>query len=218
MPSISNAGVLPFSDDFEDGSATDGSPGTWVPGAAPRGTRHVVNGDYVVSHTGLLSSYVEESDTLVGDISIRTQLRILETNSSAFAYVFARSPDAAAYFGGINSNGELAIGETTSSGGITTHIRNFFTGIDPQTTDVLLQFDIIGNELSLRAWAEGSPKPVSPQLVSHDNTLTSGSFGVFMFTDSQSSVAYRWFEAVPEPSSAILVLGSLFGLISLRRE
>jgi hypothetical protein len=144
------AGLLPFIDNFEDGSATDGSPGTWLPGGSAEAVREVVGGDYILSHTALASSFVEGSTT--GDVSIRTQLRILETDSFVFAAVFARSPSFASYFGGIRETGEIAIGESFAGGGITTRER-VFTELNPFTTDVLLQFDVIGDQISLTAWA-----------------------------------------------------------------
>ena len=37
--SSTNAQLLPFVDDFNDGNATDGMPGTWLPGTESGGIR-----------------------------------------------------------------------------------------------------------------------------------------------------------------------------------
>ena len=74
---------MPFFDNFDDMNAADGMPGTWVPGAAaPGGDRDASSGDFTVTHSGTVSTYVEEL-TGLRDVSIRTQLRLLNWNTSA---------------------------------------------------------------------------------------------------------------------------------------
>jgi hypothetical protein len=47
-------------------------------------------------------------------------------------------------------------------------------GIDPRAQDVLLRFDVIGNELSAWAWREGDPMPAEPQVTAVHSELAAG--------------------------------------------
>ncbi|MEZ6097982.1 MAG: PEP-CTERM sorting domain-containing protein [Pirellulaceae bacterium] len=216
VPAISGAAVLPFFEDFEDGDATDGSPATWSPGAQPTGTRIVSGGDYIFTASSLASSYVEESADLVGDISIQTQIRFLETNAESYAGVFARSPDFRSYWGGITDSGQLYIGEELENG-TSTNVRGpVSTGINARVNDALLQFDVFGNTIGLTAWEDGRDKPMQPQISFQDDSLVSGTFGLFIQSNASTKVAFRWFEAVPEPSTLVLLVFGLLYLVQHR--
>jgi len=47
-------------------------------------------------------------------------------------------------------------------------------GIDPRAQDVLLRFDVIGNELSAWAWREGDPMPPEPQVSAVHSEFATG--------------------------------------------
>jgi hypothetical protein len=119
--------------------------------------------------------------------------------------------------GVIREDGLIAIAESSDAGALQIH-SEVATSLDPVARDVILQFDTIGNRISLWAWHAGDAKPNQPQLVAFDNTLTFGSLVVGIGTDARigaggfSRVAFRHFEAVPEPSTA--ALGSL-GFLTL---
>jgi RNA polymerase sigma factor (sigma-70 family) len=204
-----------FFDDFEDGSVTDGSPVTWLPGSFTGGTSQVVAGSYEISGTVVSSS--ADGTLSFRDGSIRTQLRFLESNNATVAFLNARSPTVAAYLGVIRQDGLIAIAESSDASALQIH-SEIATSLDPVARDVVLQLDTIGNRISLWAWHAGDPKPNQPQLVVLDDTLTFGSVVVGIGTDARigaggfSRVAFRHFEAVPEPSTA--ALGSL-GLVAL---
>jgi hypothetical protein len=208
------AGTI-FFDDFEDGSVTDGSPVTWLPGSFTGGTSEVVAGSYEISGTVVSSS--ADGTLSFRDGSIRTQLRFLESNSASVAYLNARSPTVAAYLGVIRQDGLIAIAESSDAGALQIH-SEVATSLDPVARDVILQLDTIGNRISLWAWHAGDPKPNQPQLAVFDDTLTFGSVVIGIGTDARigaggfSRVAFRHFEAIPEPTSVIL--GSL-GFLTL---
>jgi hypothetical protein len=47
-----------------------------------------------------------------------------------------------------------------------------------------LQFDVIGNQLSMFVWRPGEVKPVTPTLTVAENVLSSGVTGVLLDTGS----------------------------------
>ncbi len=201
-------GATYFFDDFEDGDETDGVPATWLRGDNTNGASGVVAGDYILTGTDV-SSYVEES-TAFDDGYVRVQLRFLQSINSTFAYIGARSPIGAAYVGGIQQDGALAIIEANEGTPIQIH-ASINTSLSPSTRDVLLQFDTVGTRISLTAWHLGDPKPAQPQLVVFDDTTTSGEVGVGLGNGGGASqVAFRHVEAVPEPPA--MALGSLGAL------
>ncbi|MEZ6097980.1 MAG: PEP-CTERM sorting domain-containing protein [Pirellulaceae bacterium] len=214
-----------FCDDFNDGSISDGIPGTWLPGASPGGLRDASSGDFVVTHSASMSTYVQELNG-VRDLSIRTKFNLPNTSRGGAdeLNLWARSPlppavdDPAAYVGGINVDGVIYI-VYFSGDRVSTVLRSASTSIDPVNNDVFLQFDIFGNELSLTAWQDGSAKPSSPQLVARDNRLREGGQVGFSFSPmgGTDSATLRYFEVVPEPSS-ILLLGLSLTVFTVRRR
>ena len=227
------ARLIPFSDDFEDGDAADGNPVTWLEqaeGGLP-GVREVLNGDYIHQGPGYFASFVHESSEPpfgpVGGISIRTQLRVLDTDSgwvfSSLAAGGVTPGDGVAaqlLWGGVGANGELSLGEFIGGANVThASTRLAFNPVD---TDVFLQLDVRGNSLSLTAWAEGSQKPGQPQL-DHARTTPPplpGAFGVFINSggDRTPRVAFRSYEAVPEPSTLVLALFALPLILGVMRR
>jgi hypothetical protein len=207
-PTCSCAGSF-FIDDFEDGDATDGDPVTWVPGLAPdAATREVIAGDYVLSSNVTSSSLVQEYSDL-GDVSVLTKLRITELGGSvAIAGVLARRSENASYFGGIWPDGRLRVGETDSSlGFVQWHDEQ--TALDPLGSDILLNLEVRGSEISLTGWEDGHPRPETPQVSFTDDSLSQGGVGLFLDTGDPSTVAFRFFANVPEPSAFLLTLLAL---------
>lgn len=191
-----------FRDDFEDGNMADGNPVTWAPGRASGGTREVIGGDLVMQHNDIAGTVVEGTSQLT-DVSIRTQLRVLDANGWVFPAVFARSTPnptrpslGSFYWGGILGNGDIAIGET--HGNSDTTWQQVPTSLDPFVADVVLQLDVEGDEISLTAWEEGQAEPDVPTITHTDDSLTSGSIGVGLSTGNDSRIAFRYFEAVTD--------------------
>jgi hypothetical protein len=218
--SLSIANGSPFQlDDFEDGNADDGSPFTWTPGGYPGGTRTVINGDYLISNTGTSTSYAPEAN-VVGDVAITTQLPMTSAVNNGFAGIFVRSPTTtASYWAGIEWDGTLYVGESPGSDG--SGIRESVdSSLSPRSTDVLLELSAIGYQINFYAWELGQSRPAMPQLSFQDETLSSGPFGFVINGQGQATtVAYRWFEAVPEPSGTALLVSAVTCLaLGVRRR
>lgn len=196
---------LPFEDDFNDGIATDGNPGTWIPGGQPGATQDASSGDFVITHNGQSWARVEELAGLK-DVSIRTQVRFfLNSTNGDFASVWARAVgDFGSYWAGVRENGFLGIGRENVDG-TRTNLATRSTSLDPVTGDVALRFDVFGNQLSLFAWQAGNPMPLAPQLTATDNVWTvGGDMGLTLTTNlfggsNTASVAFRHFAVIPEP-------------------
>jgi hypothetical protein len=196
-PATNHAGLLPFVDDFNDGDATDGSPGTWLPGTEAGGTRIATSGDMVVTHTGWAATGVDELRGL-RDMSMRTQLRFTQVSGNrdgAVVWGRAASPGVV-YYGAIDTEGLIAIGITGPSGGF---LDSMTTSLDPIGNDVILQFDMLGDRLNLTAWQEGTVKPSLPQLSATDARLTEGGGLGFTLTSNlnggsaPAAVVFRYF-------------------------
>jgi hypothetical protein len=200
---------LAFTDTFNDGNATDGNPVSWIGGS-------VVNQDFRLSGTGVTYSLVAGSQDF-GDVSIRTTARahvdsLGTSNAFHFLGPIARgtSNEQSFFWGGITTDRFLSVGTWqpfSQSGGIS-------TSLDPTTMDVDLQFDVVGNLLSLWAWSDaaGIPKPASPQVTWQSSLqLNAGSIGLsYNANGGTGYVDYRSFSVVPEPATgALLLVGAI---------
>ncbi len=203
---------LPFIDNFNDGDATDGMPGTWIPGDEPGGIRDASSGDLVVTHSDQSATALEESSQLL-DVSLRTQLTFSEVSGNTDSVALWARSTGRVYFGGITTDGVLGIGLNDGA-----FFDTIPSSLDPVGGDVLLQFDVIGNEISLTAWQEGTPKPARPQLSRTNNTLTQPGRVGFTLTPNfgggsgSATVVLRHYMVVPEPSTTALLC---VGFISL---
>ena len=223
-----HAGVIPFCDHFEDGDHTDGIPGTWIPGKYPGGIRDSSSGDFVTTDTGpgQADTALEEL-TGLEDVSIRTQFRFSQYSGddAAYGYVFARQSQEegnySEYWGGIKStDASIAIGYTRPTLGDVI-LDEVSTSLDPFTKDVLFQFDVVGNQISLTAWQEGEPQPPVPQMSVTDSHVTEGgALGIGLGTEAgvSASLVHRYVCFVPEPSTFILAALGLVLFCGCRRR
>jgi len=177
--SVATGGIV-FLDDFEDGSATDGAPVTWSPLPGFTGSFEVIEGDYVLTRPSNIEemySFVNQH-TLAGT-SIRTQARLIGSNAWWLALLARVNPaDPSAYVVLMKNNARLEIwrfGPTASNSWM---LAGADVGIDPRAQDVLLRFDVIGNELSAWAWREGDPMPAEPQVRTVHSEFAMGVVGV----------------------------------------
>ena len=213
------AADIPFLDDFNDGSATDGNPATWTPlPGFSTGTFIAVTGDYVVTQP--LDTWPQAAMpnmTPLGDISIRAQVRELQGRGPIS--LIGRLGNAAApsgYQAGIEAGGLYIV--RTDSPFNSIDLASAATSLNPSVEDVLLQFDIAGSQLSLFAWRAGEDKPDSPNLSATDSTFSSGVAGILIDTPGPGthSVAFRSIHVantpIPEPSTAAL---SSLGIVAL---
>jgi hypothetical protein len=269
----SAASAVSWTDDFNDGSVTDGNPVTWLqdPGSLFPGTYDATSGDYKLTDPNgpfnQMITWVQSPS--FGEVHIRTQGTILpgalEGQDQGNLAILARL-DAATlsgyvlYFdtdfnlgalvlqgGGTLVDESVDLGDgrfnddkiidgadfiqwqrefpdTRSANNLTEWETNFgWASFSPFGTEVNLQFDIVGNQLSGTVWEVGTPQP-APQFTytDPDNTYTTGAVGLGYDDDSEDTTGvYRFFtvqdtpfasavgaaSAVPEPTSLALAVG-----------
>ena len=223
LTSSVRAADIPLYEDFNDRSATDGSPAAWRPFAevgSADGTFDASSGDFVLTPASGANTLTALLDPPVDlpNLSIRTQFRnsgILEQSVHGTG-VLVRG-DAATFSAldcGIDNSGELYInyqGPYTQLGGALTDLR-------PLEEDVVLQVDVFGTLVSVFAWRPGEPKPDQPQLQAFSDHRASGSIGIYYNPPdiANGTATFRYVqvarEPIPEPPTA--ALGSL-GFIAL---
>ncbi|MHC4535781.1 MAG: LamG domain-containing protein [Planctomycetota bacterium] len=194
-------GKIVFLDDFEDGSATDGAPVTWSPVPGLTGNFEVIDGDFVLTRpSNIEEMFSVVNQYILADTSIRTQARLIGSNAWWFG-LFARGAEGTIYIALLKNNTKLEIWRFGSS---TRTLASVNVGIDPRAQDVLLRFDVIGNELSAWAWREGEPMPAEPQVRAvHTQIATAGTVGVAADLGtrlSNNDAIFRYvevYEAVP---------------------
>ena len=214
------AGTVLF-DDFNDGSAMDGSPASWTPFPGfNTGTFNASTGDFVLTQPPDGSPQVVlPSIAPLGATSIRAQVRELQGGGPISLMArFSTVGIPAGYQAGIGG-GELYI-ERTNAPFNNTSLAAANTNLNPSVEDVFLQFDLIGSQLNLFAWRVGEARPNTPTLSATDSTFPSGVAGILI--DSAGiphSVAFRAIHIadtpIPEPSSVALVSLGAIALASL---
>jgi inhibitor of cysteine peptidase len=176
--SVATGGIV-FRDDFEDGSATDGAPVTWTPVPSAAGSFEVIDGDFVLTRPSPIEEmycYVNQYTTLA-DTSIRTQARLIP--GGWWFGVYARGNlGEGIYISALKNNGKLEIWRFGASVYVGSMLASADVGIDPRAQDVLLRFDVIGNELSAWAWREGDPMPAEPQVTAVHSEFSTGGVGL----------------------------------------
>ncbi len=177
--SIARGGIV-FRDDFEDGSATDGVPVTWTPVPGMTGSFEVIDGDFVMTRpSNIEEMYAAVNQYTLADTSIRTQARLIGSGAWWLALLARGSfTDYTTYALLLRNDKRLEIWRFGPPGPNSRILAGADVGIDPRAQDVLLRFDVIGNELSARAWREGDPMPVEPQVTTVHSEWAMGSVGI----------------------------------------
>jgi hypothetical protein len=208
---IADAQLLPFLDDFSDGNTADGRPGTWLP--VNNRIVDAASGDLVLTHNAQFSTHIQELDGLQ-DVSIRTQLRFIQLSKNQDAAILFARAGAGSYWGELTSDGLLAYGEVAGGNVSVWEIRS--TSFNPVAGDVLMQFDVIADRISLTVWPESSLMPTKPQLTRTDRSITEGGqLGITFLPNvdggnATASAVFRYVSVVPEPSSLpLLVVGMI---------
>jgi hypothetical protein len=161
---------FPFLDDF-----SDDMPVSWI----PLGTvvMDASSGDLVMAtgSAGPISAFSSLGGYV--DVSIHTQLRLLvgelgsENRHSVRIRVLSQiAPQDLVYSGGLRSDGGLTIRtfDPTAGGGV--DLASTMTDLDMFSSDIHLRFNVLGDTVSLSAWADGTLEPVTPQLIVTDLT------------------------------------------------
>lgn len=214
-----------FIDDFEDGSATDGMPVTWVPiPTFATGSRDVVNGEYVLTPEAATIGTEMDSEVaglVFGDVSLRTLVRSGPEN---WVGIYGRSnfvgPSGGSVSGGFRTDGLLFIATSTNTSNDILDSQSLAHGLANE--DVHLQLDIFGTDLSLTMWLDGDDKPSMPQLNAPiPFSPSEGTIGVAVIptgTQTLSPVAFDFIAAVPEPGALVLTLAGMLGFLRFRRR
>lgn len=205
-----------FTDNFEDGSATDGMPVTWTPEPPfDTGEFNVVGGDFLITPGPVPSLGPDwfESDAFVadrvfGDVTVKTQVRALGSGRSHTGVVVLSDFSSTSLWAAIRDDGRMIVGAFNDE---FEDLWEATSQVSPIQMDVNLQFTVSDDAAEFYAWAVGGEKPSAPQLVVPnlpDYLLTEGHVGVFVASGSRTTQstpsAYRWFAAVPEPSTFAL--------------
>ena len=91
----------------------------------------------------------------------------------------------------------------------------------------MMEFGAVGDQLSLKAWKAGDAEPAQPQLEITDSTHQLGTIGVtsaVQIDQIQTPVVLSshyediYFTPVPEPSTLVLTMLALVGLLVYARR
>ncbi|MCA9184491.1 MAG: hypothetical protein KDA99_02690 [Planctomycetales bacterium] len=175
-----------------------------------------------------VGSYVRIPAGSLSTTSIRTQVAL---NGSAVGLgLLARTTPSGWYQAGYNADEKrLYIGFNGPSPLFAyNHLASLEdVDFDLDSRDLLLQFDLVGYDLSLTAWQPGDPMPSTPQ-VSYTDLLRrsgGGSQGILLDPESPgtpSSATFRFVHVadskiVPEPATAYVLAIGIAWLCTARR-
>jgi hypothetical protein len=197
-------------DDFNDGNAEDGNPVTWTyneAGATP-GMYTAVSGDYSLSAPGTGT----DNDNLIASVNVsfgstymRTQTVIVPDElvspipEGNPGFVARWNPSTlSGYALYLDHGGQYALLRVDGGAPSVLDI------LDPfelnSSTDVILELNIVGDQLSAYAWLPGEEKPAAPLLSGIDSTYASGRAGILFNEDDDSSAGvFRWVAAQDTP-------------------
>jgi hypothetical protein len=197
-----------WSDNFNDGSVTDGNPVTWsqdLLGFFP-GNYDASSGDYSLSGavTGQMVTWVD--GVSFTDSYIRTQGVVLPgtepTEVDGNLAILGRldTNTVSAYVLYVDTTGGT-LGLQISLGGTLTDIAPpVELGTFDARSDIIIELDIVGNQLSGYAWQPGNPKPAAPQIMATDSTLPAGPAGIAYDEDDDNTTGlFRFVTAQDTP-------------------
>lgn len=201
-------------DNFNDGNATDGNPVTWLEdlggsGFFP-GSYDASSGDYVLdpapgSPTGQMSALVPGMSFT--DTYMRLQGIVLPdpndpTMDGGNLVLTARidPQTVSGYLVYFDVSGNLNI--QTLIQGQTQDIGTTFDAPFNAGSEVVVEFNVVGNQLSAYAWLADDPagKPAEPQVMATDDTFTSGIAGIAFAEDDPGTIGvFRYAAAQSTP-------------------
>jgi hypothetical protein len=204
-------------DDFNDGSVTDGNPVTWEQnlfGFFP-GVYDASSGDYALSNHG--SGNNNQLVTWVDGVSftdsyIRAQGVVLPGSQpnevgGNLALLGRLDPNTvSAYVLYIDDGGQLGL-QIALGGALSDLAPAVNLGDINAASDVIIELDVIGNELSGYAWRPGDLKPASPQIFAIDNTFPSGKAGIAYDEDDDNTTGLFRFAAAQDTPFVDMLAG-----------
>ncbi len=187
-------------DDFSDGSATDGEPARWS--MAFGGTQTVEDGSLVItalSPTFPASRLVTPIANFT-DISVRTQMRLLEGEMIGFGVRYNPDGDDRGTYGGFIDGDMAVIGIGGNAGELFAEAP---IDLDVKNEDVMLQFDVFGDSLELWVWPVGAAMPAAPTATAVNDEELAGRMFVWASlgnsVGSESSAAFRFIHVSTTP-------------------
>jgi len=202
-------------DDFNDGDATDGAPLIWDP-IVPEfpGDYDAASGDFVMTPplSGSPQQFVVAMarGVTAEDVSIRAQVRKIQANPIVEEYIdiLARLDpldpsrtvgEYSVYDALLRYDGTLRIDRFTNNQRTT--LASVHVPYDVTQQDVVMQFDLFGNTLSLWAWLPEESMPPTPQLTVTDLSFASGGIAIGSSDGPGDSVGiFRWVYISPDHS------------------
>jgi hypothetical protein len=198
-----------WSDDFNDGSITDGNPVTWGTNAANAfpGNYDASSGDFAMSRPGnadddILVAWVENME--FQDVYVRTQGVVLpgpapeEVGGNLVLLGRLDAMFVTSYVLYLDTGGSLVL--QISLGGALTDLAEADLGELNAASEVIMELNIVGDQLSGYAWRPGDPKPAAPQVSVTDTVFTSGDAGIAYAEDDDNTTGiYRWVMAQDVP-------------------
>ena len=199
LPRALNAEPQFFFEDFND--LENGEVRLWRQGAWAGAPTFVENGNLIIEDCGFdcaIGIIDPETNTWARytDVSFRIQGRItaMEGPGRSFISPYGRSlPGSGAYFGAVNSDSEAIVG--VINGSTPNRLDEMDVDFDFTATDVVMKFDLIGDEVDFAAWPADQPHSDLPLVSFRDNRLAEGTVGPAMGSfDGLASSVYRWME------------------------
>ena len=193
-------------DNFDDGNAEDGNPLTWTyneVGATP-GIYDASSGDYSLSAPGggddnnLLASV----DMSFEDSYVRTRAFVqagsLPEEVGGNVGVLARwDPSTLSGYALILDDGSQYALLRVDGGTPVVLAGQSGIGVDA-ATDVMIELEIVGDQLSAFFWRPDEPKPIDALAITLDNTYASGRGGIIYNEDDDNTAGVFRFAAAQD--------------------
>ncbi len=162
-------------DDFEDGDVFDCDPVCWETFPLLPGSVQVVDGSLRLQNSNPNSIVALGAGSQEGDITLHTQVHF---EGAGFCGLIAHGiPPCAGYLAFLTEEGELTLQRYDSCLSPAKSITHRLEGFFPDE-DYLLQLDVRGDQVELRAWPADGERPAEPQLVLDDSMYRSGKAGL----------------------------------------
>jgi hypothetical protein len=182
-----------FFDDFSDENLRDGVPTTWSSGT-------VEDGNLILTGTGYASTVAIGTLT---NTSIRTQFTRPEGCCIGVATRYTPGPEGTNYYAsystlpawrgvdtGVGGDLDASVGP---GGTVISDLGSQFKDFDVSTEDIVMQFDVVGNEIKVWAWRPNEPMPKEPDVMVVDDRIKSGP--MFLWVGSEDVFGERMLPA-----------------------
>lgn len=200
-----------YYDDFNDGNVMDASPETWQQdlfGFFP-GVYDASSGDYRLSSPGgtdgdQLVTWVDNKS--FSSLYTRTQGTILpgpmgEPGGNLVLLGRLDTSTVSSYLLYFDAGGTLGL-QISLGGALSDLVPSVNAGISA-SSEVVMELDIVGDQLSGYVWLAGTPRPSTPQITATDSTFPSGKAGLAYAEDDEGTTGvYRFAAAQDTPFAA----------------